>query len=150
MDRRVPFSSLVLAALLGAAPAAHAAMYRWVDDDGNITYSNQLPEDRSAAREVTTITPPKAATPEPPKQAQPAAISEASAKPASAVPRVTAEAVQDPCLRSSDPKCYERNKDRYHPYVGYMPGAQPRGIGTTSSVGAGGAVGGSFPAAPSR
>lgn len=147
MERRISFSCFLVAALLGAAPAAHAAMYRWVDDDGNITYSNQLPEDRGAAREVMTITPPKAPAPEPPKQAPQAAAAEASAKPSTPVPRVTAEAVQDPCLRSSDPKCYERNKDRYHPYLGYSPATQTRAVGTTSNVGAGGAVGGSFPAA---
>jgi hypothetical protein len=59
---------------------------------------------------------------------------------------VQAEAVRDPCLRSADPKCHERNKDRYHPYLGYSAGgtASPpvSAVGASSGAGAGGAVGG--------
>jgi len=61
------------------------------------------------------------------------------------VPRGAREAARDPCLRSSDPKCYERHKDHYHPYLGYMPGATQSAtaaVGATSAVTAGGAVGG--------
>jgi len=50
------------------------------------------------------------------------------------------EAARDPCLRSSDPKCYERNKALYHPYLGYAPEAAPA-IGTVSAAAAGGTVG---------
>ena len=60
------------------------------------------------------------------------------------VPRGAREAARDPCLRSSDPKCYERHKDHYHPYLGYMPGntlSTPTAIGATSVTSAGGAVG---------
>ena len=60
------------------------------------------------------------------------------------VPRGAREAARDPCLRSSDPKCYERHKDHYHPYLGYMPGntlSTSTPIGATSVTNAGGAVG---------
>lgn len=70
-------------------------------------------------------------------------------------PRTTArlpEAVQDPCLRSSDPKCYEKHKDDYVPYRGYAPsvarenGADAPATGATSGAPGGGAIqGGSVP-----
>ena len=70
---------------------------------------------------------------------------------AESMPRATrglqAEAVRDPCLRSSDPKCHERNKDRYHPYLGYSPTpVQPAtpAIGATNPTGAGGSIGGAI------
>jgi hypothetical protein len=56
------------------------------------------------------------------------------------------ETVRDPCLISSDPRCYERHKDRYHPYFGYAPSVtQPTpssAAGATSATSAGGAVAG--------
>jgi hypothetical protein len=60
------------------------------------------------------------------------------------VPRGAREAARDPCLRSSDPKCYERHKDHYHPYLGYVPGTPVSTlapVGATSVSSAGGAVG---------
>lgn len=72
---------------------------------------------------------------------------EAEIPPARVIPRSThTEAVQDPCLTSSDPKCYQRNKDRYHPYLGYAPGIQS--TGTTTEPGAGGVARGGQGAAP--
>lgn len=66
------------------------------------------------------------------------------------------EAVQDPCLRSSDPKCYEKNKNAYVPFRGYSPSAAEAResgviapVGATNAAGAGGsASGGSTPKAP--
>jgi hypothetical protein len=43
------------------------------------------------------------------------------------VPANAPEAVRDPCLRSSDPKCYERNRAAYVPYLGYAPSAAAGG-----------------------
>jgi hypothetical protein len=58
------------------------------------------------------------------------------------VPRGAREAARDPCLRSSDPKCYERHKDDYHPYLGYRPGpTSVPPVGSTTARGAGGVVG---------
>ena len=52
------------------------------------------------------------------------------------------DAVQDPCLRSSDPQCHEKNRDKYHPYLGYAPGAgRAAPVGATSAAPAGGVVG---------
>jgi hypothetical protein len=72
---------------------------------------------------------------------------------ASRKPRLKAnlpEAVQDPCLRSSDPKCYEKQKNAYVPYRGYSPStaqdiatdsaAPVTPVGATSGAPAGGAV----------
>jgi hypothetical protein len=59
------------------------------------------------------------------------------------------EAVQDPCLRSSDPKCYEKNKNAYVPFRVYSPSAAEAResgviapVGATSSAAASGSVGG--------
>jgi hypothetical protein len=70
--------------------------------------------------------------------------------PSHEVPRLQArgrtEAVRDPCLVSSDPKCHQRNKDLYHPYFGYAPSVmQPAstfGTGATSATNGGSAIGG--------
>jgi hypothetical protein len=83
-----------------------------------------------------------------PETAPQPAAAQREADSAQRAPRgVQAEAVRDPCLTSSDPKCYERNKDRYHPYLGYSPTpVQPAtpAIGTSSPAGAGGSVGGAI------
>lgn len=57
-------------------------------------------------------------------------------------PRVYSEAVRDPCLRSADPRCYERNRDRYHPYLGYAPGATQSATGAPIVEAATGATSG--------
>jgi hypothetical protein len=59
--------------------------------------------------------------------------------------RGATEAVRDPCLRSSDPRCYERNKASYHPYFGYAPSVLqggPAPTGATAVAPAGGVVSG--------
>jgi hypothetical protein len=66
------------------------------------------------------------------------------------------EAVRDPCLRSSDPKCHQRNRHAYVPGLGYSPSAlkaareaEGIGLGATSGTAAGTLTGGTA-ARPSR
>jgi hypothetical protein len=140
-----------IAALLAAAPAAQSEMYRWIDSQGSVTYSNQLPHDMSVVRDLTVI------LGDPDKQASDLARVEPRAgtagslpltEPPQSSPRIAIapgapDAVRDPCLRSPDPKCIERNKGAYIPYHGYSPSPA---VGATASAGAGGALaGGSSP-----
>lgn len=146
-------------ALLATVPAAHAQMYRWIDANGSVTFSNQLPSDMSAVRDLTVVL--ENANGSLPNEKHPAEAPRAStvaASPASdevpaagearAPSRVTVapgltEATRDPCLTSSDPKCIEKNKAAYVPGRGYSPGSVA--VGSTTSVGAGGAGGGGGP-----
>lgn len=86
----------------------------------------------------------------------------ADAPAASAAPRLSGgptpgpEAVRDPCLRSSDPKCHQRNRNAYVPHRGYSPTAlqaareaEGMGMGSTSGA-AGGTLGGGAGARPVR
>lgn len=180
--------ALLLAALLCAAPAANAVMYKWVDETGSVTYSNAPPADPDQARDVTTI---GHISPDPDKRepkleaprqgagasaasspvgvsATPAAGShppygltthDASRPEAAATARTPhasarrrrAEAARDPCLRSPDPQCYQRNQDKYDPYLGYAPSTlAPSAVGAASAAGAGGAVGGRIVVTPGR
>lgn len=78
-----------------------------------------------------------------------AARREVEGPPPRVIPRSThTGAVQDPCLTSADPKCHERNKDRYHPYLGYAPGSG-QSTGSSSGAGAVGAIGETVPEPPS-
>jgi hypothetical protein len=68
---------------------------------------------------------------------------------ASGSPSTRPEAVRDPCLRSSDPKCHQRNRHAYVPGLGYSPSAlkaareaEGMGLGATSATAAGTLVGG--------
>lgn len=80
-----------------------------------------------------------------PEAAAPATTPRAGAR------RRRAEAVRDPCLRSPDPQCHQRNRDKYHPYLGYAPGTlAPSAVGAASTAGAGGAVGGRIVITPGR
>ena len=188
-----PVVAAVAAMFLCAAPAAYAAMFKWTDAAGTVTYSDQPPPDRAQVRHVAQLdsgaggsesnagalvrvaddpslsrpdTWLKGATPPPPAEripkvepAPPATKVEADpfsrevdlanreADSARAPLRGAREAARDPCLRSSDPKCYERNKGRYHPYLGYAPEAGPA-VGTTTAAVAGGTVGGHVTTAP--
>jgi hypothetical protein len=145
-------------------------MYRWIDAEGSMTYSNTPPSEPARVKALTRIedtSAPKGSARTLPQQAQPGYVMgkpemlpgepPAAQRPpetqrdAENMPRATrgvqAEAVRDPCLRSSDPKCYERNKDRYHPYLGYSSTpVQPAtpAIGATNPTGAGGSVGGAI------
>src|SRR5688572_13236220 len=167
----IPLRIALAAMLVAAAPAAHSQMYRWIDAQGSVMYSNQLPSDMSAIKDLTvvlekpgTVTSSEKRGPllaEPPRDAtgDPADASNRAAKgdiPSAPAPRISIapsapEAVRDPCLRSSDPKCYERNRDAYIPYRGYSPSAaraskEAAAIGATSSAGAGGTIAGGSPA----
>ena len=173
-----PLRVSVLALLLCVAPYAQAEMYKWIDADGGLTYSNTPPPQPAQVKELTRIedtSPQKDSTRTLPTQApqryivgkpetlpsDPAAVQrqpETAAREPAAVPRdpesasraprgIQAEAARDPCLRSADPKCYERNKDRYHPYLGYSPTpVQPAtpAIGASNPAGAGGSIGGAI------
>jgi hypothetical protein len=180
------------AMFLSAAPAGYAAMFKWTDAEGTVTYSNQPPADSAKVRHVAQLdiatggtesqganathslpepslsrpdTWLKGTSPPPPRvERNPTLESNPSAKvevepslrdtdvanhEAQSAPRAplrgAREAARDPCLRSSDPKCYERNKERYHPYLGYTPGVMSGStpaVGSTGTNGAGGAVGG--------
>jgi hypothetical protein len=169
-----------LAALLCAAPA-HAEMYKWIAEDGTVTYSNTPPTERGKVKDVTKMdninTAPadkrpkavQAPAPDRPGALKPdtAFAPESVIRPdpvastpdsttrreagTAAPPRggIQTEAVQDPCLRSSDPQCYERNKDKYHPYLGYAPSATRSAVGASSSAAGGGAIGGQVNIVPS-
>ncbi len=191
--RNVKHMIAVLGALLlSAPPAGYAAMFKWTDADGTVTYSDQPPADRAKVRHVAQLDIPtggaesnaaaaprplqepslsrpdtwlKGANPPPPPAERvpriepvPSARGEpeipsrdtdlANREPDNASPapvRGAREATRDPCLRSSDPKCYERNKGRYHPYLGYAPDGAPA-IGATGATIAGGTVGAQVPA----
>jgi len=178
----------VAAMFLYAAPAAYAAMFKWTDAAGTVTYSDQPPsageqvhrvaqldsapgtaqsnarhakrsaDEPSLSRPETwlkgTTPPPSAAERSFQVEPTPAAKAEVETssheadlanREAESAPRAplrgAREAARDPCLRSSDPKCYERNKARYHPYLGYAPEAAPS-VGAMSAAAAGGTVGG--------
>jgi len=140
------------AALLTALPAAHAQMYRWTDAQGSVTYSNELPHDTRVVQDLTVVLEnPDGSKPNlPPPVSEPRrpTVGEVvddfqhggeSDEPPRASPRIAVspggpDAVRDPCLRSSDPKCIERNKAAYVPGHGYTPGTA---IGATTGAGGG-------------
>ena len=165
----------LLALFALAAPLAHADIYRWVEEDGNVTFSDTPPADKSKVYELSKIPTPPRATAAPQAAARPgekldplfanAPAASRDAAPASQpqiavtpgeplraeAPRVSYRgivgAAQDPCLRSADPRCYERNKESYHPRYGYMGGATaaaPTAVGATGGSSGGGTVGGTF------
>lgn len=87
-----------------------------------------------AADKPTT---PKAASQETEASERPKAASETPPRRRARVNPNLPEAVQDPCLRSSDPKCYDKNKNAYVPFRGYSPtAAEARESGVTAPVGA--------------
>ena len=187
--------ALAAAILLAVSAASHAVVYKWVEEDGRVIYSNEPPPDRSKVRELTRIDdleiapadrrdslstdrekrsiPSAVATPLPtapsaepvtliPRQPvtllprEPVALSpsesgsaprETETQPPRVYPRSRhTGAVQDPCLMSSNPRCHERNKGNYHPFLGYSPaGSALQPVGLTSST-AGGSVGAQVPA----
>jgi hypothetical protein len=146
---------VALVAALAAAPAAHSQMYRWIDAHGSVTFSNQLPSDTRAVKDLTVVleNADKRANDLARIDVQPGGAAGAApqAEPPQSSPRIAVsptapEAVRDPCLRSSDPKCIERNKAAYVPGRGYSPAA----VGATSSTGAGGTLAGGSPTPPAR
>ena len=157
MTARTRTVGLALAAALAfTSLPAGAQMYKWTDEAGSVTYSNTPPSEPAKVSDVTKIddinTVPLDSRPKAPQAAAPSEAP-AAAKP-EAAPRAQAssralqpEAVQDPCLRSADPHCYQRNKEKYHPYMGYTPAAAGA-IGASSSPPGTGAVGGQVGPAP--
>lgn len=185
---------IIAALALSAAASAHAVVYKWVEEDDKVIYSNEPPTDPEKVRELTRIDDMKlvpgernpelvpleqrprasavseaeirssaAAVAAPKPQAmlnqepvtlvprEPAAAPrEAEAPPQRVIPRSThTGAVQDPCLVSPDPRCYEKNKSSYHPFAGYTPPAAPAAqpVGATSNS-AGGTIGAQVSATP--
>jgi hypothetical protein len=176
---RVFLRSSVAGLALLAASAAHGVVYKWVEEDGKVIYSNEPPSDPGKVQEFTRIDdldlvpldkrPRDSAAAEPEKPSSPSAVATpapatppprepvtllprdptASARdietpPPRVIPRSThTGAVQDPCLTSPDPRCHERNKGNYHPYLGYSPnGPVPQAVGASNAAAAGGTVGG--------
>jgi hypothetical protein len=196
---------ILVATMLLASTTAQSVMYRWVDQNGSITYSDQPPSNPAAVRRLTVIDGPasisrheqrtleiigaereksggeSSALRADPQQATGAMstrgfetdprevwgrepeipprafdYSEPGTTPRYGVRPMQPEAVQDPCLRSADPKCHERNRNAYVPYLGYAPSAaraarfpeSTSGAGATSGIGGGGAVGASVGPAP--
>jgi Domain of unknown function (DUF4124) len=159
----------VAALVLGAAPAVQAVMYKWIDENGTVTYSNHLPPDWSGIKEITLIEEP---APPPPADMRKPEVTVVHPEPAAprreaetipqpivgaereaprrVTPRSTSTlAVQDPCLTSSDRTCHQKNSGDYHPYLGYSPGAgTPPATGATRAAGAGGVVAGAGGAPP--
>jgi hypothetical protein len=166
---------IAFAAMLSTtAAAATSGMYRWVDEHGSVNYSNQPPPEN--ARAVTliddatsTITSSEKRTREileverqsnPPRDASSSGVAALEVTPSAGtesqlsrggIPPLQPEAVRDPCLRSADPKCYERNRAAYVPYRGYTPErAAVTGVGASSSAAAGGTLSGGTPPAPTK
>lgn len=53
MNRRIPLAALVLATALCTSVSAHAAkLYKWVDAQGNVTYSERKPPPDSKAETI--------------------------------------------------------------------------------------------------
>ena len=152
-----PAVLLALVVALSCALPAHAAMFKWVDESGSVTYSNTPPPEPGKVTDLVRVE-----EPPPPKQVEPAVAAPAPviakpdaapraetakrepevAKPDTAPRAIGTQAVQDPCLTSPDPQCYQRNKEKYHPFLGYAPGASrpPPAIGATPAGSAGGVV----------
>jgi hypothetical protein len=168
--RNVKATVLALAAwFMCAAPAVQAAMYSWTDENGTATYSNQPPMQPAKVRDLAvmeTISPAPGRAPakfrerftrEAPRATESSASTGQDTDDSlRGLARIHArgrtEAVRDPCLISADPRCYERHKDRYHPYFGYAPSmTQPAssvGTGATDATGAAGAVAGNVQREP--
>lgn len=84
--------TLALLAALLCCPLAHAELYRYVDDQGRVTYSDRPPSDgRPAERLPYAPSPPKVPSPRPPAQPN-------GATPA---PGVKAAPTVDPALRAT-------------------------------------------------
>jgi hypothetical protein len=152
---RAAASTSLAAALLAAVPAAHSQMYRWTDAQGSVTYSNQLPSDMGIVKDLTVVLEnPGGGIPDSGKPAnnlprvEQSTLPPLAEPPQASPPRIAVspnapEAVRDPCLRSADPKCIERNKAAYVPGRGYAGSAA---VGATPSAGAAGAIAGAYPA----
>lgn len=161
-------SHFILAVALSAAgvSAGHAQTYRWVDENGVVNFSQDLPPPDSAVQELGVVEGTATLSRFEQRaleiineerralaQERATAASEASqsiipgghpdALPASgsAAIRARATAARDPCLLSPDPRCYEKNAHNYDPYLGYAPGQATASADPSAArapVGAGG------------
>lgn len=151
---------LAFAVSVAGASAAHAQMYRWVDENGVVNFSQELPSPTASVQELGVVEGTATLSPFEKRaleiinqerrgfaQERATAASEASrslssdgrpdpsSSPASAAVRARATATLDPCLLSPDPRCHEKNAHNYDPYLGYAP-AQATASTDLSSAGA--------------
>lgn len=137
---------LAIAVSIAGATGAHAQTYRWVDENGVVQYSQELPPPTANIQELAVVE--GTATLSPFEQRALEIINEerralaqerataasqatqplvhgnpgASSDPGSAAAsRARAIAARDPCLLSPDPRCAEKNAHNYDPYHGYLP-----------------------------
>lgn len=139
---------LAIAVSVAGATGAYAQTYRWVDENGVVQFSQELPPPTAHIQELAVVE--GTATLSPFEQraleiineerralaqerataasqaSQPLAL-DGSAGPAfdpgsAAAIRARAIATRDPCLLSPDPRCVEKNAHNYDPYHGYLPG----------------------------
>jgi Domain of unknown function (DUF4124) len=163
-------------AMIMAAPGAHSAMYRWVDQNGATNYSDHLPQEPGKVRALTVLEAPAPASAYEKRSQQlidahngrrgdaassgvgPVAPETGELRGSARLSGLRAaqpEAPRDPCLRSSDPRCYEKNRDAYVPFLGYAPSMTrgtrsidvPANTGASSGLSGTGAVSGGNPAA---
>ena len=131
-DLRSLVSALAAAVFVAATPNVGAQIYKWTNDDGTTTYSNEAPADKASTADLAVIVPeaPRVEVQQSAKPAEPPKVVEIAPKPESEAPRESSvrsllpQAVQDPCLRSSDRLCHQKHSAHYKPYVGYTP--EPR------------------------
>jgi hypothetical protein len=155
----------LITAMLAAAPAAHGQMYTWTDEHGTKTFSNKLPADLDSVRNFGVVEGSASLsaaerrtleilreesnrTGPAPSAGHARSFEIGNSYPSASPRRVTrwrghTETVRDPCLISSDPTCYERNKENYDPRLGYAPSVlrAETGEGATSTS-AGGFIAG--------
>ena len=160
-DVRPLITALAATFAIAAMPTAAAQIYKWTNDDGTTTYSNAPPAERASAPDLSVIVPevPRVEVKASPPSAIPDStpkVVESAPKPETDTPRAAGarsllpQAVQDPCLRSSDRLCHQKYSSHYRPYVGYTSEPRvaettavvPPARGATASAGAGGAVSG--------
>jgi len=149
-----PLLGLPLLALLAGAPAGAAELYKWVDDNGVVNYSNTPPPKTRSGKpptviedRVSTYTPDKATLDEIERaKRRPAPPTPAASLTRDAPPRVTAPpppppVAYDPCANPNDPNCQHYLYDgspvfqgRRRPPVLVQPQLPP---GTIAGQGAG-------------
>jgi hypothetical protein len=158
MKTMIALRALFLVAAFALAPAAIGQIYKWTDENGVLVYSDKLPADLSrvtdfGAVDSARLSPAERRTIEilnqerhrlgPPESAQaadPIIVDEWTRRVSRW--RGHTEAVNDPCLISSDPRCHERHRADYDPRLGYAPSILRGEAGATATLGAGGIAGG--------
>jgi hypothetical protein len=158
--------TVLFAAMFSAGSAAFGQIYKWVDENGVLTFSDQKPADPSrisnlqevegmgraplSAIERRTL---EILNQEQQRLGPGAHLRDQAVSSESIViyegPWYGAqwqghtENVRDPCLRSSDPRCYELHWKDYDPRLGYAPSVlRGSGEGAAGARAATGYVGG--------